>query len=1171
MAKTVQKRIRFNKGEINPLLSERSDTDLLGSSASYIKNYVPTIFGGIKTRKGTKYIDIVRNIINSIENPIITSFIGGSEENFFNDELYTSDVLGEQTKLFQIKALDNTNNFIRFSINGIYLAPHKDSDLNFTLDSYTEQNTNSILSFELEEKTEETTTETEEETETITYYQLKSININVAGGKYFTTPIITFTKNNLGDDEILPEATAILENGVLNGVTINNRGHLNSNDGLEITITQPEPTTTYYYLKSVNINIAGNNYKETPTITFTKTNLEEGEVLPQATAILENNILKSITIDNGGKLYNDDGLILTIEQPEDFQTKLIFKNDSGESLNSFLIDETTKNITLSFPSYQNHITIEREDNNNLNTKLNITKFSFNTNAPTINTTIGGDIGVNISNYESDIIGDITGELLHFTFEENVNFFTLNGLQLKDMREVVLRTQIYKYKNDPDDYNYWLNNIVIDDAGTGYKNGVHDVIFTANNYYGFDRMPQATATVENFTVKKININYVGIKYTHLSSLQHDDYLIKASLPLYGTSSENNFLDLKLQALTSNGDWEDIKTLTLKQGDEKTNINEILDTDGFKEFRLIRTNTQNITTTLLLDNISYGNYGGFVTNSKFLAFNYNNINYLLSLSAGSIQIYKDDIYVNSLQATVIKESNLKELKYTQIENKIVITHSDFEPLVVRVNDDGIWFLEKLNLINIPYADFGDTEQKTITNITLTPSAANGTIKITASGDFFNEESEGQIIDGNGGRVRITDYHDAKTVFGYTIIPFYTDTAFTNFKYITGYEPVWSEKRGYPICCSYFQQRLWFGGSKKKPLGLWASRVGYPNDFKNIGNYDNDAINIEIASQTNGKIVNIYGNRGLQIFTENGEYIVNEGSLTPNNIYVNQTSNVGTSLKLDVHNIAGTTLFVDKKGFNLNTFIYSDTVANYTTQAITVLNNNLLKEPVAFDIDYNSASKDGNYIFVVNGDGTIMVGNILLEQNITAFTRFEMEGGKICDVKVVDNDVYFLVLRNEYLFIEKLTYSKTDFTQQKNIVSGVINDLNYFKGKVHIYNDEKDYGVFECNNGYIDLNDTNINDTIFVGIDINCCLISNDIMVNNQSTNIKTRLTKATLTADENTKEIIFNKIKYKSNSVLDDNIFNMYGVSNYEIKNRFTIESRFEPVNIKSILLDINYGK
>ena len=47
MSQTIQKLIKFSKGEINNELNERSDIDLLNNSASYIKNYIPTIFGGI--------------------------------------------------------------------------------------------------------------------------------------------------------------------------------------------------------------------------------------------------------------------------------------------------------------------------------------------------------------------------------------------------------------------------------------------------------------------------------------------------------------------------------------------------------------------------------------------------------------------------------------------------------------------------------------------------------------------------------------------------------------------------------------------------------------------------------------------------------------------------------------------------------------------------------------------------------------------------------------------------------------------------------------------------------------------------------------------------------------------------------------------------------------------
>lgn len=57
MANTLQKKIKFSKGQITPELVERTDLELFDSSASYLKNVVASVYGGIKTRRGTRLID----------------------------------------------------------------------------------------------------------------------------------------------------------------------------------------------------------------------------------------------------------------------------------------------------------------------------------------------------------------------------------------------------------------------------------------------------------------------------------------------------------------------------------------------------------------------------------------------------------------------------------------------------------------------------------------------------------------------------------------------------------------------------------------------------------------------------------------------------------------------------------------------------------------------------------------------------------------------------------------------------------------------------------------------------------------------------------------------------------------------------------------------------------
>ena len=106
----------------------------------------------------------------------------------------------------------------------------------------------------------------------------------------------------------------------------------------------------------------------------------------------------------------------------------------------------------------------------------------------------------------------------------------------------------------------------------------------------------------------------------------------------------------------------------------------------------------------------------------------------------------------------------------------------PKQLQRQSNGTWTWSDFTIKNTPYYLFG-SETTTTKTVSITPSALEGTVKITASSSVFDSNYVGQYIDGNGGRVRITEYTSATVVKGYTIIPFYTTDAITSWSYISG----------------------------------------------------------------------------------------------------------------------------------------------------------------------------------------------------------------------------------------------------------------------------------------------------------------------------------------------------------------------------------------------------
>jgi len=498
-----------------------------------------------------------------------------------------------------------------------------------------------------------------------------------------------------------------------------------------------------------------------------------------------------------------------------------------------------------------------------------------------------------------------------------------------------------------------------------------------------------------------------------------------------------------------------------------------------------------------------------------------------------------------------------------DELTLNHTTTNPLVtskVQIQ----WAFSDFPLEDIPFVLF-ESEVISFPAFTLTPDAEEGTVKMTASGAAFTAASLGQIIDGGGGRLRITEFLSSTEVQGFTIIPFYDTSVIASgdWQYITGYEIAWSDTRGWPTTCMFNDQRLWFGGSKGKPNTVWASRVGQFNTFENVGNYANDGIAATISSEQVDEIVNIYPNRGIQLFTAGAEWIIPEGSTTPDTItFIKSTSN-GSIDTIKPVDIAGTTLFVEKNGKSLLGFVFNNDQGNYISSSFSLLTS-LIEDPIGIAVDYNSSKDVGNFIYMPKEDGTMVVICILLDQDINSPVRFVTDGLFI-DITNLVSDTYVLVDRKDVIYLEKLEFERTDNTIEDSSLSDVITGLSDYNGYyVRVFNDETNFGSYFVKGGQITL--TSVPTApIFIGLDFDYELISTKIAINGQTENIEKRIAKATITTADTPRLTFCGQTLEKA-----DDRYDFYGVTGYGRDCRFNITGTFDYVEVLSLLLNLNFG-
>ena len=227
----------------------------------------------------------------------------------------------------------------------------------------------------------------------------------------------------------------------------------------------------------------------------------------------------------------------------------------------------------------------------------------------------------------------------------------------------------------------------------------------------------------------------------------------------------------------------------------------------------------------------------------------------------------------------------------------------------------------------------------------------------------------------------------------------------------EGAWSDLRGYPAACGFFNQRMVFGGTKKQPQTLWFSKPDAYNDFDTtIPAADDDAISITLAADQVNAIRHVVGLGDLIVFTENSEWMVSPGqnAFTPSNAPAKVQSYYGCtkSKPVIVGNIA---LFVQHKGGcirNLGFVLESDGYkgTNLSLLATHMFDNHSIVSAALQTEPYG-------ILWCVRNDGKLLGLTYLPEHDVTAWHQHSTDGNfesVACISGSVQDEAYFIVKR-------------------------------------------------------------------------------------------------------------------------------------------------------------------
>lgn len=359
-------------------------------------------------------------------------------------------------------------------------------------------------------------------------------------------------------------------------------------------------------------------------------------------------------------------------------------------------------------------------------------------------------------------------------------------------------------------------------------------------------------------------------------------------------------------------------------------------------------------------------------------------------------------------------------------------------------------------IPKWPFTPTRTKPVA--TLTPSATSGNVTLTASTGVFTSAHVHQYIEGNLGIARITAITSPTVVKAFVLTPFFDTSAIASqaWTILGGYEDVWSDARGWPLSCTFYQNRLVFGGAKSLPHAIALSAIGLYFDFDPGQALDDDAIfTVLQAKDEVPAIYHLMADLHLQLFTSAGEYYVpvsEDTPLTPRNFAARRTTGRGIRQECRPVNLDGNTLFCQAGGKAFREFIYAggEGPNAYQSPSLSFHWSHLVATPVDVTIRPSREQDDADLLISVETDGTIAAAIRMRDQGLNGASKWTTDGlyRGACSV---DDDTYLVVDRTiggvtrRYLeFVDESTELFVDCGVTTTTPGTTITGLSHLEGE-------------------------------------------------------------------------------------------------------------------------------
>jgi hypothetical protein len=552
--------------------------------------------------------------------------------------------------------------------------------------------------------------------------------------------------------------------------------------------------------------------------------------------------------------------------------------------------------------------------------------------------------------------------------------------------------------------------------------------------------------------------------------------------YGAPIEQGFIDVALISITS-GTTDEFYVQDSTDGITWSNVAQLPLVDTTPRNYRVRGNTKRYLrlakiggTDLGTDKVTLSGFWSYSFGARsdvqLLDFTISQTKkFVFALTDMNLSVYDADVFWGDI-AVPFLSAEVKDVDWTRLEAVMLMVQENHAPrrLVYDETLDYFYF-DEVPFATVPVTDYNDdlspTPTKAQHRLTFGGTLSTGQLfKLSLNGYTTEEmiyygatsaETENQIkfvlellsFVGPGGVESVVT--GGASIYDVTFSDSATNDYDNNFagystsgdptgsvtitSLVTGVprtEPVWSSTRGYPKTVSFYQNRLWFGGTESKQQSLFGSRLNVYFDFEVARGQDSDPIFVTLDAKKKNSIQSMMPARTLSIFTDDAEYATNSGPIKTTELSVSAQTEEGSGGVPPI-SIDGAVLFLGGATGALREFVFSFGEDAYTATNRSIVAQSLINSPIDFD-SFRPSEEDANYAVIINGDGTAVVYNTMREQSVSNFMPITTDGEFIA-CQGSDRKMYFGVVR-ELGGQDETVLERFDYTLRTDCASLVIN---------------------------------------------------------------------------------------------------------------------------------------